>query len=79
MLQASHHDFCFRHYSEKKRLYREYKEAQADYKSRGDPTSKRSVDAIEEMAKLGEKVVAFRDEVNRRFFSRGTENNRGHI
>ena len=79
MLQASHHDFCVRHYSEKKRLYREYKEAQADYESRGDPTSKRSIDAMEEIAQLGEKVVALRDKVNRRFFSRGTENNRGHI
>lgn len=32
-----------------------------------------------EIVRLGDKVVALRDEVNRRFFSRGTGNNRGHI
>lgn len=34
---------------------------------------------MKDVVRLGEKVVALRDDVNRRFFSRGTENNRSHI
>ncbi|KAI5460827.1 hypothetical protein BGZ63DRAFT_357610 [Mariannaea sp. PMI_226] len=79
VLQAQHHDFCSQHHFEKKRLYKQYKEAEAEFKAQGDPTIKRSIDAMEGIVQTGEKVVALRDEVNRRFFSKGTEDNRSHI
>ncbi|RYC79334.1 hypothetical protein BFJ63_vAg17785 [Fusarium oxysporum f. sp. narcissi] len=79
VLQAPHHDFCFPHYSEKQRLYRQYKEEEAKLSTLGDPTDKRSLETLEEMAQVGKRTIALRDEVNHRFFSQGTGNNRGHI
>lgn len=78
-VQKSQYDFCPCHSSEKKRLNAKYKTTQADYEARktSDPTH--TVAAMEELVQLGEKVVTLRDEVNRRFFSRGKGNNRGHI
>ncbi|KAK2591116.1 hypothetical protein QQS21_011204 [Conoideocrella luteorostrata] len=79
MLQASYHEFCSQHHLEKKRLHEEYKKAQDTYRAWGAPSDTRDVEDLKNMAQMGKKVLALRDEVNRRFFSRGLQDNRGHV
>lgn len=76
------YDFCREHFNEKTRLYAEYKKAQAAFEAGRVPDKTKAEPGrqdMEQRVQLGDKVVRLRDQVNRRFFSKGTENNRTHI